>query len=108
MATVAVKGHLVRLGGECSEGTGRKRNGREALGLAQPSPPEWIVTARVEKHQLDALFGLHLRKHLRDVDGGGLDDGGAFGPQVSGFDSRVDWNEPVVAIDLDGVAGVEE
>jgi len=23
---------------------------------------KWIVTARVEKHQIDALFGLHLRE----------------------------------------------
>jgi hypothetical protein len=77
--------------------------------LPDPSrtPPERVVTARIKKDQIDPLFGFHLGKHLRDVDAGALEDGGAFGLQVSTVDSRVDWNQPVVAVELDAVAGVE-
>ena len=45
---------------------------------------------------------------LRDVDGVGLEGGGAVGREVPAFDSCVDRNEPVVAVDLDAMAGVEE
>src|SRR3979409_49442 len=109
VAAVAVESHVVRFGGERSERADRVLNGREALGWAGPrTPPERVVTACVKKDQVDALLGLHLRKHLGDVDAGGLDGGGALGPKVSAFDSRVDRNEPVHAVDLDAVAGVEE
>jgi hypothetical protein len=85
----AIKGHVVRLGGERSECANRILNGCQALGLAEPrTPPERVVTARIEKDQVDALFGLHLRKHLSNVDTGVLEGGGAFGPQVSAGSAR--------------------
>ena len=88
VAAVAVESHVVRFGGERSERADRVLNWRQALGLAEPgTAPERVVTACVKKNQVDALLGFHLRKHLGDVDAGGLDGGGAFGPKVSAFDS---------------------
>src|SRR4029078_5441009 len=88
VAAVAVESHVARFGGERSKRADRVLNGGEALGWG--GPPERVVTACVEKDQVDALLGLHLRKHLGDVDAGGLDGGGAFEPKVFAFDTRID------------------
>ena len=58
VAAIAVKGHVVRLGGERSERPNRVLNGREALRLAGPRTRlERVVTAGIEKDEIDRRPG---------------------------------------------------